>query len=72
MGTNMGPTCHRVNLFLLNFSLLLLACAVTGKNMCVCVCHWVCRLASLEAGEKDSAEFTRWQEDMKQVLHNIM
>ena len=25
------------------------------------------RLASLEAGEKDSGEFTRWQEDMKQV-----
>jgi hypothetical protein len=24
------------------------------------------RLASLEAGEKDSGEFTRWQEDMKQ------
>ena len=26
----------------------------------------LCRLASLEAGERDGAEFTRWQEDMKQ------
>ena len=24
------------------------------------------RLASLEAGEKDASEFTRWQEEMKQ------
>ena len=30
-----------------------------------------CRLASLEAGEKDSTEFTRWQEDMKQV-HTLL
>lgn len=27
------------------------------------------RLADLEAGEKDSTEFTRWQEEMKQVLY---
>lgn len=25
------------------------------------------RLANLEAGEKDATEFTRWQEEMKQV-----
>ena len=25
------------------------------------------RLASLEAGERDAAEFTHWQEEMKQV-----
>lgn len=27
------------------------------------------RLADLEAGERDATEFTRWQEEMKQVLY---